>query len=406
VAFSASLIRGIGGFTEGLRISQDYDLILRAAERARCIVHIPEILYLWRQLPSSAGHVFQDTVMNVSSSLIKAHLERSNLPATIENGFAFNFFSSRRLGPSSQSVAIIIPTKNQAPLLRQCVDSLERTLPASLRTRLVIVDHESDDKETLDLLSELRRRHTVLNYPGSFNYSAINNFAVRNGADDAEFLLFSNNDIEAVEQGWMERLLDAMIDERVGAVAPLLLYPDNETVQHAGVSIGLSGIAEHLGKFLPIRSPDGNLRPGYQGLLRVTREVSAVTTGFALVRRGAFEAIGGFNEQLQVGFNDTDLCLRFWQAGYRVLYCGETFLIHHESATRGKAFCHDPHPADSRRFRESWGWLIEKGDPFYNPNLRSDSTSWESQPPGKREMKPRFRRYTDPSSMFKECKPT
>jgi GT2 family glycosyltransferase len=241
-----------------------------------------------------------------------------------------------------------------------------------------------------------------LPYSGTFNYSAINNFGVRRGAGDAEFLLFSNNDIEAVEAGWIETLLHAMSDPAVGAVGPLLLYPDNETIQHAGVGIGLSGLAEHMGKFMPIRAADGSFRPGYQGVLRVTREVSAITTGLALFRRRAFEAVGGFSEELQVGFNDTDLCLRLWQAGYRVLYTGETYLLHHESASRGKSFDCDPHPADSRRFRERWSWLLEKGDPFYNPNLRLDSTSWESNPVTKRETKPNFRRYSNPASLFQK----
>jgi O-antigen biosynthesis protein len=403
VAFSARLIREIGGFTDGLRISQDYDLILRAAEKARSIVHIPEVLYLWRQLPASAGHSHQESVMEISSSILEGHLHRTNLPGAVGQGFGFNFFKThRKLHLPDLSVAIIIPTKNQAALLRRCVESLERTLPPALPFRIVIVDHDSDEEDAVELLSELRRRHTVLPYSGSFNYSAINNLAVRQGAGDAQFLLFCNNDIEAVEPGWMETLLGAAADPAVGAVAPLLLYPDNETVQHAGVSVGIFGLAEHLGKFLPIRSPDGNPRPGYQGLLRVTREVAAVTTGCALVRRGAFEAIGGFNEEMQVGFNDTDLCLRLWQGGHRVLYCGETLLIHHESATRGKSFGNDPHPADSRRFRENWGWLIEKGDPFYNPNLRADSTSWETALVTKREPKPRLRRYCDPASLFRK----
>jgi GT2 family glycosyltransferase len=403
VAFSARLIRQIGGFTEGLRISQDYDLILRAAEKAVSVVHIPEILYLWRQLPSSAGHVHQTSVMQMSSSILEGHFQRSQIPAAVEEGFGFNFFKTiRERNLDEHSVAIIIPTRNQGMLLKRCVESLESTLPRGLPVRFVIVNHDSDEKETLDLLSELRTRHTVLDYSGSFNYSAINNFAVRHGAGDAKFLLFSNNDIEATEPGWMERMLEAMADPAVGAVGPLLLYPDNETVQHAGVAIGLCGTAEHLGKLLPIRSADGGLRPGYEGQLRVTREVSAVTTGFALVRRGAFEAVEGFNENLQVGFNDTDLCLRFWQGGYRVLFCGETFLIHHESATRGKSYIHDPHPADSRRFREAWGWLIEKGDPFYSPQLRGDSTTWETLPPCSLEVKPRFRRYSDPASLFKK----
>lgn len=403
IAFSTRLIRDIGGFTEGLVVSQDYDLMLRAAEKAAAIVHIPEILYLWRQVHGSAGKEQQDRVMEVSTALLARHLDRCQIPATVTPGPDFNFFRiHHRLDLAALSVAIIIPTKNQAALLRQCVSSLERTLPASLPVRIVIIDHDSDDAETLALLADLGARHTVLPYSGSFNYAAINNFGVRHGAGDAEFVLLCNNDIEAVEPGWIETLLGKMTDPGVGVVAPLLLYPDNESVQHAGVGIGINGVAEHLGKFIAIRDSEGRLRPGYQGMLRVTREVSAITTGLALFRRRAYEAVGGFNEEFQVGFNDTDLCLRLWQAGHSVLYCGETHLLHHESASRGKNFVCDPHPADSRRFKERWAFLLERGDPFYNPNLRLDSTSWESAPLIKREPKPVLRCHSHPASLFQK----
>lgn len=402
VAFSTRLLRDIGGFTDGLQVSQDYDLMLRAAEKAVAIVHIPEILYLWRQVHGSAGHERQSDVMRLSSTLLSGHLERSSLPGSVEAGVDFNFFRVQpKLDLAAHSVAIIIPTKNQAALLRRCVRSLEKTLPTGLKTSIVIIDHESSDAETLTLLAELGQRHTVLPYSGSFNYAAINNFGVRHGAGDAEFILYCNNDIEAVEDGWMETLLGKMQDAKVGAVGPLLLYPDGESVQHAGVGVGLGGVAEHLGKFMTIRDADGTPCKGYQGMLSVTREVAAITTGFALFRRQALEAVGGFNEEFQVGFNDTDLCLRVWQAGYRVLYCGETRLLHHESASRGKSFTTDPHPADSRRFKEKWAFLLEKGDPFYNPNLRLDSTSWESAPVLQREPKPLMRCYTGPESMFR-----
>lgn len=401
VAFSARLLRDMGGFQETLTISQDYDLILRAAERAASIVHIPEILYLWRQVPTSAGHQQQEKVMEISTGVLREHLQRSGVAGEVVPGFAFNFFRVRpKIDLEKCSLAIIIPTKNQAPLLRRCVESLEETLPENLPRRLVIVDHESEEEETRELLSELSSRHTVLPYSGTFNYSAINNFGVRRGAGDAEFLLFCNNDIEATTPGWMEALLEAAANEKVGAVAPMLLYPDRETVQHAGVSVGLRGPAEHLGKMLSSCDTEGLRLPGYQGLLWVTREVSAITTACALVRRRAFEAVQGFSEEMQVGFNDTDLCLRLWQNDYSVLYCGGTTVIHHESASRGKSYATDPHPADSRRFLENWGWLISRGDPFYNPNFRVDSTSWETLSPNGRSAKPKSRSYAGPSSLF------
>lgn len=401
IAFSARLLHDIGGFNASLTISQDYDLILRAAERARNIVHIPEILYLWRQLPTSAGHQLQEKVMQTSAGILEEHSRRIDAACDVAPGIAFNFFKRQpKIDFEKSSTAIIILTKNQAALLRRCVETLEKTLPEKLPWKIVIVDHDSTDPETVELLAEYARRHTVVPYSGSFNYAALNNFGVRHGAGDAEYLLFCNNDIELTQPGWMERLLEVMADEKVGAAAPMMLYPDGNTVQHAGVSVGLCGPAEHLGKFLVSHEDGGKRLPGYQGMMWVNREVAAITTACALFRRRAYEAVGGFNEEFQVGFNDTDLCLRIWQQDYRVVYCGETFIIHHESASRGKSFTHDPHPADSRRFFETWGWLISKGDPFYNPNLRSDSTSWESAFISDRTAKPKLRRYTSPASMF------
>lgn len=401
VAFSARLLNEIGGFDEKLQISQDYDLILRAAEKARIVVHIPEILYLWRQIPGSAGHLKQEEVTEVSTNILVEHLKRTGVEGTVGAGFAFNYFSIRpKVDLENSSVAVIIPTKNQAHLLAQTVASLEKTWPEKLPRKIVIVDHQSDEPDAQELLKSLAEKHLVLPYSGPFNYSAINNFGVRRGAGDAQYLLLCNNDIEAKEPQWLERMLEAAADETVGAVAPMLLYPDEATIQHAGVSVGLCGTAEHLGKFLPSADEKGNPAPGYLGMLRVTREVSAITTACALFRRQAFEAVGGFSEEMQVGYNDTDLCLRLWQIGYRTLYCGETSVLHHESATRGKSFSHDPHPADSSRFLSNWGWLISQGDPFYNPNLKKDNTAWKSSHIAKRQAKPASRRYAGPSSLF------
>lgn len=403
VAFSTRLLRDIGGFQETLSISQDYDLILRAAEKAANIVHIPEILYLWRQVPTSAGHQQKEAVMEVSTSILQSHLQRSGVEGSVEPGFCFNFFRVRpKVDLEKTSLAIIIPTKNQASLLRRCVESMEKTLPENLSRRFVIVDHDSQEEEAKELLAELAERHTVLPYSGTFNYSAINNYGVRRGAGEAEFLLFSNNDIETTTPHWFETMFEDAVHEKVGAVGPMLLYPDRETIQHAGVSVGLRGPAEHLGKMLSSCDTEGLRLPGYQGLLWVTREVAAITTACALVRRRAFEAVNGFSEEMQVGFNDTDLCLRLWQHDYSVLYCGGTTVIHHESASRGKSYDTDPHPADSRRFLENWGWLISRGDPFYNPNFRVDSTSWETLFSKGRPAKPRSRAFAGNASMFKK----
>ncbi len=377
VAFRTEFLRGIGGLDASLANSQDYDLMLRASEKARAIVHIPEILYLSRQRKSSTSHRMKEEVMETSRHVLARHLARCGERGEVRNELLFNYYDVRYPIEPGHRVAIIIPTKNHGRLVRQCVESIERTV-TGVPYEIVVIDHASTDPESLAYFRQLSDRHRLLRYEGPFNFSAINNWAVAQLDGEHTHYLFCNNDIQATEMGWLERMMELCQKPTVGMVGAKLLYPDGRTLQHAGVCVGMFGIAEHYAKFLDERLPYGGIHSGYHGSLVANHEVSAVTAACALMRRDAFERVGGFAEAMAVGFGDVDLCLRTMKAGYRILFCPHASLIHHESFTRGK---NNHHPQDSALFARKWRKFLQQGDPYYNPNLTLYGSQWQVRLP-------------------------
>jgi O-antigen biosynthesis protein len=377
VGFRTELARAVGGFNEELRISQDYDLVLRLVEQARTVTHLPEILYRWRIHGASAGIARQEQVMAVSKGVLQRHLERCGVVGEARDGPSFNLFDVRYPLQPGLRVAIVIPTRNRGDLLKQCVESIRRTV-RDVAYDIVVVDHESDEPATRQYLESIAAQVRILRHEGPFNFSRINNQAVARIAGPYTHYLFCNNDIEAHEEGWLERMLELGQQPDVGAVGAMLFYGDRKTIQHAGVCVGLFGAAEHYAK--TVRFPDEQVEPGFNELLRINHEVAAVTAACMLMRRDCFEEIGGFDEQIAVGFGDVDLCLKAGQHGFRVLFCAHARLIHHESATRGTSTV-DPHPADSAYYRLKWKKVLDDGDPFYSPSLSHKSTRWAPRRP-------------------------
>jgi GT2 family glycosyltransferase/glycosyltransferase involved in cell wall biosynthesis len=377
IGFRASLLRALGGLDETLRISQDYDLILRASERAATIVHIPEMLYRWRIHGGSAGHEMIHQVMEASSGILRRHVQRWGEEGVVGEGKSFNYFDVRYPLSTGLKVAIIVPTRNHADLVRACIESIERTV-GDIAHELVLIDHESDDPDALAYFDSLRSRVTLLRYGGAFNFAAINNWAVAQLDGSHTHYLFCNNDVEAIEAGWLQRMLELGQKADVGIVGAKLYYPDGKTIQHAGVVVGCCGVAENLGRFR--RTSDATVDLGYIGSLICNREVSAVTAACLLIRGTVFKEIGGFDESIAVGYGDVDLCLRAGEHGYRTLFCAHAELLHHESFTRGRR-PEDPHPEDSARFLARWRAMFESGDPYFNPNLSQQSPNWQVADP-------------------------
>jgi GT2 family glycosyltransferase len=268
-------------------------------------------------------------------------------------------------------VSIIVPTRDAASVVGRCIESLlaRTTYP---NFELLIVDNGSREPDAVVLLADLASsgRARVLRYDRPFNFSAINNFAVRQARGDV--LLLLNNDTEVVGGEWLSELVSHAVRPGIGAVGARLLYPDGR-VQHAGVITGLQGVAGHAFKGLARQAP------GYFSLPHLLREVSAVTGACLAVRKAAYEQVGGLDErELQVAFNDIDFCLKLQRAGYSNLYTPWAELFHHESYSRGS----DQEGKALRRFsreidvmRQRWPDLAN--DAAYNPNLSLENGGYD-----------------------------
>ncbi len=358
-AIRHDVLKHIGGFRPEFDGSQDYDVMLRATELARRVVHIPKVLYHWRVVAgSAAGDTDAKPWAHLASRrVLEDTVIRRGLDAAVEAGPFQGAYHVRRRIRGTPTVSVIIPFRDQAALTVACLDSLERD-PGCEITEVVLIDNGSTEPETRELRRRLGMRPAtrVLDYPDAFNWAAINNMAA--ATCDTDMLLFLNNDIEATSQGWLHALVELGQRPETGAVGARLVYPDGK-LQHAGVVLGLGGVASHLF----IGMPKGHR--GYFAWDQLVRSYSAVTAACMLVRRNVFEEMGGFDEAFAVGFNDVDFCIRLGQAGYRLLFTPHAELTHYESVSRGLSGYY----RDYQEFLARWTEVLRAGDPCYNPNL-------------------------------------
>lgn len=353
--YRRSLLKQVGGFRPGFDGSQDYDLVLRFSEATRHIGHVPKILYHWRKVPRSTAAVAdaKPYAFDSAQQAINDALARRGEPGTVTMSPP-GMYHVRYAITKQPTVSIIIPTRDRPEILRAAMDSIERR--SSWRHReILVIDNGSTDPAAIDYLRTLRQRHRVIPYPHPFNWSAINNFAA--GEARGEYLLFLNNDVEVIAPDWIEAMLEHAQRPEIGAVGAKLLYP-GRTIQHAGVVLGVGGVANHAFRGLAAHEN------GYFCLPNLIRNCSAVTGACMMVRSQVFRDVGGFDEQLRVAFNDIDFCLRLRARGLYVVYTPHALLFHHESASRGSLHP----PEDDQLMRQRWPKEIEH-DPFYNPNL-------------------------------------
>lgn len=360
-------VRAVGGFRLGYEGSQDYDLVLRILGRTKGpVVHLPWVLYHWRLFPG-AGTFSSTQIEKASESARKAileHLDGKGVQARVEPWVHAYHKVIRADLPSWPKVSAIVPTRDHVGVLKTCIDGLlERTDYPDIE--LIVANNDSAEPETLAYFDKLRSdpRVRILDCPGAFNFSAINNTAVR--ASTGEIVLLLNNDVEMIDSGWLKEMIKHAVRPEVGAVGAKLLYPDN-TLQHGGVVLGMNGVAGHLHVGVPADSP------GYFGWLKIAHDVSATTAACLALRRTVYDEIGGLDEvNLKVAFNDVDLCLRITEKGYRIIWTPEATLYHWESKSRGN----DLSSQHFTRFqgevaymRQRWGARLDE-DPLYNPNL-------------------------------------
>ncbi|EHV0178861.1 glycosyltransferase family 2 protein [Enterococcus faecalis] len=370
--YRRSILEEIGGFRKGYEGSQDYDLVLRFTEKTtkERIKHIPKVLYYWRMLPTSTavdqgskGYAFEAGLRAVQDALV-----RRGINGHATHGAANGLYDVYYDIESEKLVSIIIPTKNGYKDVQRCVSSIiEKTTYQNYE--IIMADNGSTDPKMHELYAEFEQqlpgRFFVESIDIPFNFSTINNRAAKKA--HGEYLLFLNNDTEVITENWLTLMVSFAQQERIGCVGAKLLYPNN-TVQHAGVILGLGGVAGH-GHY---GYPHGDL--GYFGRLAINVNYSAVTAACLLMKKADFDAVGGFEEAFTVAFNDVDLCLKVQALGRDNVWLHEAELYHFESQTRG----YDDKGKKKKRFEqekvmmeEKWGPLIEN-DPFYNPNLTRD----------------------------------
>ncbi|MCR6625249.1 MAG: glycosyltransferase family 2 protein [Pseudoxanthomonas sp.] len=363
------LLAQVGVLRPGFEGSQDHDLVLRCTEvlAPEQICHIPKVLYHWRAIEGSTalGGDQKSYAAEAGRRAVQEHLQRIGRSGTVEV-VSPGCYRTRPALARTPRVSIIVPTRDRADLLSVCVRSvMEKTDYPDFE--VVVVDNGSVDAATRALLRELRQtpRIRVLDYPVPFNFSAIVNHGAREATGDVLCLL--NNDTEVIDPSWLTELVSRATQRDAGAVGAMLYYPD-DTIQHAGVVLGLGGVAGH------VYTRMGRGAPGYMARAWVAQNMSAVTAACLAVRRSVFEEVGGFDEALPVAFNDIDFCLRLLECGYRNVWTPYAELYHYESASRGS----EDSPAKQERFAAEvhamkWRWgAVLHDDPAYNPNLTLD----------------------------------
>ena len=349
------LLKQVGEFRSEFDGAQDYDLFLRVTEQTNRIHHIPRVLYHWRRtLTSTADNIqCKPKMLEAGRLALEGHLQRLHEPGHVAVDWRTYLYWVKRELTEAKKISVIISVRDCVDLLARCLDGLtSKTSYAPYE--LVVVAQDSECEKARAYSSNFKYR--LLRYSGPSNFSAINNFAVKQ--TDSPWLLFLDCHAEVFDGDWLITMAEHVQRREVGAVGPRLLYAD-DTVQHAGIVIGVGGIAEHAFRGLPAEAP------GVCRQLQATRNYSAVTGACLLTRRDVFDEVGGFDEDLPVSFGDVDLCLKMRRAGYTIVYTPFAKLYYHKkSAVRQETA--DPHEANL--MRERWPEVLAR-DPYYNPNL-------------------------------------
>ena len=370
-------IDSVGGFTLGTEGAQDHDLYLKISEITNNIYHIPKVLYHWRVIKGSTSQnlIEKPYAQNAGKLAIENSLARQSIVAKVENGINPGTYRIRYKPTSKPLVSIIVPFKDQPHLLKKCLDSI-LSLSTYPHFEIIGVSNNSVEQETLgimDLYGKKDQRISFITYDVEFNYSKINNFAISTHAKGSHLVLL-NNDIEIITPDWIEELLAYSERKEIACVGAKLFYP-NDTIQHAGVIVGLGGVAGHSHKYFPRHSR------GYFDRLNIVQNISAVTAALLMIKRDIFDELGGLNEEhLPIAFNDVDLCLRAIEKGYQNVFTPFCEAYHHESISRGLEDTPEKilrFQGETTYFKQRHNKFLTRGDAFYNPNLTLDSENFD-----------------------------
>lgn len=370
--FRKSLLEKKGMFRAEYDGSQDHDLIIRLTNAAETVIHIPKVLYYWRSHQGSVADDLSAKLYAIDAGIkaIEDNLKEQGINASVRSadGYPTVYRIQYELNKPLSKVSIIIPNYNHKEDLSKCINSIleKSTYP---NYEIVIVENNSNDDSIFTYYNEITRAYDnikVVTWEGKgFNWSAINNYGVR-AASSGDYILLLNNDIEVITPSWIEEMLMYAQRQDVGVVGAMLYYPD-ETIQHAGVLLGVNN--RPAGHYYA-GEKRGNL--GYMFRLIYAQDVTAVTGACMMIRRDVFDKLEGIDEDFAVGYNDIDLCMRARAKGYLVVWTPHAELYHYESKSRGyndtgKRKQNDDKEADL--FKSRWAEELQRGDPYYNPNL-------------------------------------
>ncbi|WP_051226344.1 glycosyltransferase family 2 protein [Butyrivibrio sp. MC2013] len=380
--FKRTLLEGTELFRKEFDGSQDHDMILRLTDAAGKIVHVPRILYYWRSHAGSvaSGIEAKTYAIEAARGAVADHLRRhgyKNFKITSTRAFETIFKISYEI-EGTPKISIVIPNREHADDLKRCIRSIYEKSTWD-NYEIIVVENGSKGKEILDYYDELKTAPwsdfvKVVDYKegGAFNYSRIVNYGVSHAS--GEYIILLNNDVEVISVNWMEELLMYAQRSDVGAVGAKLYFPDRK-IQHAGVVLGLGAHRtaghSHYGQ--------EGMNLGYMGRLCYAQNVSAVTGACLMVSRQDYDSVGGLDESFEVSLNDVDFCLKLREKGLLNVFTPFAELTHYESASRGLDLQGENaarYDRESEKFRTKWKKVLEKGDPYYNPNFSLDRSDF------------------------------
>lgn len=381
----------VGGFRSEFNGAQDYDFILRCTEAAEKVGHVPRVLYHWRVHSNSTADnpLSKLYAYEAGQHALEEHLKRMGQPGEVSQLVHFGFYRIKYPVSGTPMVSILIPNKDQKDTLRQCIQSIGNSTWKNYE--IIIIENNSQEPETFQYYSQLCQHKgegkiygtgtlpggqsvKVVVWDSGFNYSAINNFGASYA--EGEYFVLLNNDIQIITLDWLEELLGNCQRPEVGIVGARLYYPDN-TIQHAGIVVGIDGIAANM--FPGLRRG----QEGYYHKAAIQLNYSAVTAACLMVPRRLYQELHGLEEQLAVAFNDLDFCLRVCQKGYLVVYDPFVEAYHYESKSRGKEDTKEKvhrFGEEIEFIRTRWIDLLKKGDPYYNPNFSLKKCNYALKP--------------------------
>lgn len=373
--FKKELMDKLVGFRSEYDGAQDYDIILRMSENTNKIVHIPKILYHWRvhaESTAKSGGTAKPYAYEAGIKALEDHIKRLGLKGTVRHGNTLGTYKIDYEVIGNPKVSIIIPNKDYISTLKVCLKSINK-LTTYDNYEIIIVENNSEEEKTFEYYKSIdgKDKIKVVYYPEKeFNYSKIINFGVKNST--GEYIVQLNNDTELMTPNWLEEMLGYAQRKDVGAVGVELFYPDR-TIQHAGIIVGIGGVAGHVFKNIPKGIH------GYFSKDAMVQNLSAVTAACIMTPKSIYDEVGYMDEKFKVAFNDVDFCLKIREKGHLIVYNPFVQFLHYESKSRG---FEDTQEKQARfkteidRFQDKWGVFLDKGDPYYNINLRLDNDQY------------------------------